>query len=79
MIRLVVEVSEPISSFSWSPHAEYKLIHITYNGIVEIMNLHESIPLSFSPRCDLAVADGKKMFEGSLLPLFLSLASSQSK
>lgn len=77
--HLVVEVAEPISSFSWSPHDEYKLIHITYNGNVEIMNLHESIPLSFSPKCELAVADGKKMFEGSLLPLFLSHTSAQSK
>jgi WD40 repeat protein len=74
----IVEMSEPISSFSWNPHAEYKLIHITYSGNVEIVNLHESIPLSFSPKCDFAVADGKKMFEGSLLPVFVSLAVTES-
>ncbi|EGG23303.1 hypothetical protein DFA_05435 [Cavenderia fasciculata] len=56
--------SEVISSFSWHPTNECRMLTVSYTGIVEVISLNESIPVSWSPQGSLCFSFGKHCIEG---------------
>lgn len=58
----VYDTSEPLSSFSWHPKRS-KLLNINSSSVVEVINIHESLPIAFSPSSDLIFAYVKEPVE----------------
>ncbi|KAL6067851.1 GATOR complex protein MIOS [Balamuthia mandrillaris] len=59
----VHEASDVLSSFAWHPSKEYRILTVTNNSLVEVVSLHESIPISWSPYGDIAFAYGRQLIE----------------
>ncbi|ELR22091.1 uncharacterized protein ACA1_158870 [Acanthamoeba castellanii str. Neff] len=59
------EASEPISCISWHPTKEYRILTVTSSSFVEVVSLHESIPVSWAPYGDLSFAYGRQIIQGS--------------
>eukprot|EP01114_Cavostelium_apophysatum_P012662 TRINITY_DN288_c0_g1_i6.p1 TRINITY_DN288_c0_g1~~TRINITY_DN288_c0_g1_i6.p1 ORF type:complete len:932 (+),score=212.05 TRINITY_DN288_c0_g1_i6:136-2931(+) len=57
------ETQEPLSSFSWHPTNQYRVLTVTNSGIVEVVSLQESIPLTWSPQGDVSFGFGKHLIE----------------
>lgn len=58
--------SEQVSSFSWHP-SKGQLLTVSTNAVIDILNLHEPIPLSFSSQSRLCFGVQKMMIEGPVL------------
>jgi hypothetical protein len=61
----VYDVAEPLSSFSWHP-SRSKLLTINSSSVVEVINVHESMPVAFSPLNEMAFAYTKELVEATL-------------
>jgi hypothetical protein len=58
--------AEQVSSFSWHP-TKGQILTVSVNAVIDIMNLHEPIPLSFSSHSRLCFSSQKMMLEGPVL------------
>jgi hypothetical protein len=58
--------TEIVSGFSWHP-SKGQMLSVSANSVIDIMNLHEPIPLSFSSRSRLCFSSQKMMLEGPIL------------
>eukprot|EP01132_Coremiostelium_polycephalum_P002094 gene2094-2581_t len=56
--------SEIISSFSWHPTNECRMLTVSYSGVIEVVSLNENIPVSWSPQGSLCFSLGKNLLEG---------------
>eukprot|EP01112_Ceratiomyxa_fruticulosa_P009735 TRINITY_DN2550_c0_g6_i1.p1 TRINITY_DN2550_c0_g6~~TRINITY_DN2550_c0_g6_i1.p1 ORF type:complete len:963 (+),score=164.66 TRINITY_DN2550_c0_g6_i1:1544-4432(+) len=59
--------SDHVSSFSWHPSNECRMISITYSGNVEVISLNESIPITWSPLGDVSFSYGTKVVQFPLV------------
>lgn len=65
-ILLVHDTSEPVSSMSWHPSNQSRLLTVTNSGVIEVVSLQEPIPLAWSPHGQIMFGYGKFMVEGNL-------------
>jgi hypothetical protein len=56
---------EPVASMSWHMENEQQLITCTNNGIVELVQLRESIPLCWGPLASFVCTRGTQILETS--------------
>uniref|UniRef100_A0A6B2KXP8 Uncharacterized protein n=1 Tax=Arcella intermedia TaxID=1963864 RepID=A0A6B2KXP8_9EUKA len=56
---------EPISSFAWHPTDEKRILTLNHNGGVQVLRIHEPIPVAYSPCGNLAVGFAKDLLEGN--------------
>ncbi len=45
--------NEILSSFAWHRSNECRMLTVTQNGLVEVISLNETVPLTWSPHGDL--------------------------
>ncbi|EGC39299.1 hypothetical protein DICPUDRAFT_147940 [Dictyostelium purpureum] len=55
---------EIISSFSWHPTNECRMIIVSYSGVLEAVSLNENIPISWSPMGSISFSFGNSVIEG---------------
>eukprot|EP01087_Luapelamoeba_hula_P013119 TRINITY_DN3732_c0_g1_i3.p1 TRINITY_DN3732_c0_g1~~TRINITY_DN3732_c0_g1_i3.p1 ORF type:complete len:532 (-),score=15.46 TRINITY_DN3732_c0_g1_i3:1082-2677(-) len=55
------EATEAVSWVSWHPTREYRLLTVSTSGFVEVVPLHESIPISWSACDDVCFAYGRQL------------------
>ncbi|GAM17954.1 hypothetical protein SAMD00019534_011290 [Acytostelium subglobosum LB1] len=55
---------QDISSFSWHPKNECRMLTVSHQGVVEVINVNENIPLAWSPAGDLCFSFGMHLIEG---------------
>lgn len=58
--------TEQVSGFSWHP-TKGQMLTVSSNAVIDILNLHEPIPLSFSSRSRLCFSSQKMLVEGPVL------------
>jgi len=58
--------TEQVSGFSWHP-TRGQMLTVSNNAVIDIMNLHEPIPLSFSSHSRLCFSSQKMIVEGPVL------------
>jgi len=63
--------SEPVASISWHMKNEQQLLTCTNNGIVELVQLRESIPLCWGPFATLVYTRGTQMVEIDLQKVYV--------
>lgn len=58
--------TEQVSGFSWHP-SKGQMLTVSVNAVLDILNLHEPIPLSFSSESRLCFSSQKMLVEGPIL------------
>lgn len=58
---LAYHTNDSLASISWHPTNEYRMLSISDSGMVELVQLHESIPIACSVYGELSWAYGKAM------------------
>ncbi|EFA82384.1 hypothetical protein PPL_04809 [Heterostelium album PN500] len=56
--------SDIVSSFSWHPRNECRMLTVSYQGVVDVVSLNENIPITWSPHGDLCFSFGMHLIEG---------------
>jgi hypothetical protein len=67
--------TEQVSSFSWHP-TKGQMLTVSINSVIDIMALHEPIPISFSSQSRLCFSSQKMMLEGPVLMKPFGISSS---
>ena len=62
-VQLVHPTIEPVASISWHRTNEQQLLTCTNNGIVELVQLRESVPLSWNPLSSIVYSRGTQILE----------------
>jgi len=56
--------TEIISSFSWHPTNECRMLTVSFSGVIEVVSMNENIPISWSPHGDISFSHGNHLLEG---------------
>ncbi|KAN0004083.1 hypothetical protein ACTFIZ_010242 [Dictyostelium cf. discoideum] len=55
-----------VSSFSWHPTNECRMLTVSYSGVIDVVSLNENIPISWSPHGGICFSFGNNVLEGPI-------------
>ncbi|KYR00614.1 hypothetical protein DLAC_02638 [Tieghemostelium lacteum] len=58
--------TDVLSSFSWHPTNECRMLTVTYSDVVEVVSINDNIPVAWSPQGQLVFSYGKQLLEGPI-------------